>query len=209
MVSSKNFVLKLKGEYSSVDQISLKNERDLLTVLPSGKGLFSKNKLVIIENFPLKKNFVLPKTLDYDVLLWFSETINPPSWIEKTWHFKARENISSFRFADYIFYGQEKQALEVLKRLLMDNKEREMIIGTLVRQVRMISLFLNNEKSEISKSQYVQERVAEQAKNWSTKKVRAALVYLLKTDLWLKQGRLSQETLLTNLTLNLCRLVKT
>ncbi len=83
-----------------------------------------------------------------------------------------------------------------------------MVIGTLVRQVRLISLFLNGEKSEVSKSLYVQERVSEQARNWSTKKVRILLMYLLKTDLWIKQGKLSAEILLTNLTLNLCRLAK-
>ncbi len=206
IVSSKNFLLNLRKEYSGFDQISLKNVKNLDEALPSGKGLFSEKKLVVIENFPLKKEFQLPKNLDYDVVLWFAESVSAPSWVDKAWYFKQNQTQSSFKLADYIAYGQEKQALSLLNDLLKDPKEKEMIVGSLVRQLRLLALTISGELSEVSQSQFLQSKVKEQAKNWNLRKVRAGLIYLLKTDLWLKQGRLSVETLLTNLTIDLCRL---
>lgn len=205
-VSSKNFLLKLKNDYSSFDEISLKNVKNIRDVLPSGQGLFSDRKLVIIENFSLTKSPMLPKKLDYDVVLWFPETVTPPVWVDKVWFFKPQQTSSSFKLADYIAYGQEKQALQLLGELLRQPREREMIIGTLVRQLRLLALSLNGENSEVSKSQFLQDKIRDQARNWSFRKIRTALIYLLKTDLWLKQGKLSGEALFTNLTIDLCRL---
>lgn len=208
VVSSKNFLLNLKKDYSSVDQISFKNVKKIDEILPAGKGLFSDKKLVVIENFPLKKEAKLSSGLDYDVLLWFAASVTVPSWVDKTWFFRQNQNVSSFRLADLVAYGQEKQALLILKDLLKQPAEREMIIGSLVRQLRLLSLALADELLEVSKSQFLQNKISDQAKNWNFRKIKAGLVYLLKADLWLKQGRLSSETLLTNLTLDLCRLSK-
>ena len=47
-VASKNFLLKMKSDYSSVDQISFKNVKNVDEMLPSGKGLYSDKKIVII-----------------------------------------------------------------------------------------------------------------------------------------------------------------
>lgn len=206
IVSSKNFLLKFKESYSSVDTVSLKNAKNLNDVLPTGKGLFSEKKLVVLESFPLKKDLKLSKNLDYDVLLWFGDSITVPNWVDKNWYFKQNQSISSFKLVDYVFYGQEKQALEILRDLLRDTKEREMIVGSLVRQMRLLALAINGEVAEVSKSEFLREKIKNQAKNWNFRKIRAGLIYLLKTDLWLKQGKLSSETLLTNLTINLCRL---
>lgn len=208
VVSSKNFLLKMRTDYTSLDQISFKGVKNIDELLPTGKGLFSERKLVIIENFPLRKGFELAKNLDFDVVLWFPETVITPTWINKVWYFKQRETNSSFRLADAVAYGQERQALLVLKELLRDPREKEMIVGSLVRQMRLIALSLSGEGQEVSKSQFLQEKVQEQARSWNFRKIRSALVYLLKTDLWLKQGKLSVETLLTNLTIDLCRISK-
>ncbi len=207
-VSSKNFLLKMKNDYSGFDQVSFKNAKNVAELLPSGKGLFSEKKLVIIEKFPIRKDFELPKNLDFDVVLWFAESVTAPTWVDKVWYFKQRETNSSFRLADAVAYGQEKQALTVLKELLREPREKEMIIGSLVRQMRLMALSLSGERQEISRSQFLQDKVSEQTKNWNFRKLRSALVYLLKTDLWLKQGKLSAETLLTNLTIDLCRISK-
>ena len=208
IVSSKNFLLNLKKNYSGFDQVSLKNVKNIAEVLPSGKGLFSDKKLVVIENFPLRKDVQLPKKLDYDAVLWFAETIPVPTWVDKVWYFKQNQTLSSFKLADAVAYGQEKQALAILTDLLKDPKEKEMVVGSLVRQLRMLALCLSGQSEEVSKSQFLQGKIREQAKNWNFRKLRTALIYLLKTDLWLKQGKLSGETLLTNLTIDLCRLSK-
>lgn len=208
VVSSKNFLSKLSKDYTSIDSISLKNVNEIEKPLPSGKGLFSSKKLVIIENFPIRKDLKLSPELDFDVVLWFPNSVTVPKWVEKTWYFKQNQSISSFKLADCIAYGQEKQALSVLKELLKNPKETELIVGTLVRQIRLVLLYLKGESMEISSSQFVQDKVKEQARNWDHRKLKTALMYLLKTDLWLKQGKLSKETLLTNLTIDLCRLSK-
>src|SRR3989344_2678099 len=122
-VSSKNFLLKMKNDYSSLDQVSFKNVKNVNELLPSGKGLFSEKKLVIIENFPIRKGFEIPKNLDFDVVLWFAESVTAPTWVDKSWYFKQREVNSSFKLADAVAYGQEKQALLVLKELLLEPRE--------------------------------------------------------------------------------------
>ena len=207
-VSSRSFLLKLRQDYSSAETISLKNIKDPQTILPSGKGLFSEKKLIILENFSLSKTKEINGDYDYDLVLWFPETITPPSWINKAWHFKQTNSVSIFKFADSVVYGQEKQALLMLENLLLSSKEREMIIGTLVRTLKMIALSLSGEAETVSNSSFVQSKVREQAKEWDLKKVKIALLYLLKTDLWMKQGKLSSEDLLTKLTFDLCRLAR-
>lgn len=206
LVSSKNFLLKLKTNYTSIDNISLKNVKNLNQVLPSGNGLFSEKKLVILENFPLKKEIKLPQNLDYDTVLWFEESIDPPNWVNKIWYFKQNQANTSFKLIDYIAYGQEKQALMTLKEVLFYPKEREMIIGSLVRLMRLLVFSKNGELAKVTTSKFLQEKTVDQAKGWDLRKIRAGLMYLLKTDLWLKQGKLSPENLFTNLTINLCRL---
>ncbi|HSX58270.1 MAG TPA: hypothetical protein VLE47_03340 [Candidatus Saccharimonadales bacterium] len=205
VVSSKNFLLKLKADYQLIETISEKNEGKRQQLLRVGSNLFNDKKLVVLENFPIK-DLVLPEKLDYDLLLWYSSTVVPPTKADKVWFFKEKNSISSFKLADQIVYGQEKQALSTLGYLLETTKEEELIVGSLVRQLKLITLVLKGELSEVSQSSFLRDKTAEQAKNWSLGRIRQGALYLLKADLLMKTGRLSSKTVLANLTSDLCKL---
>ncbi len=207
VVSSKNFLLKLRENYSVVEVISEKESRKGDRKLPTGQTLFQDKKLVILENFDLK-NFKLPKTNDYDLVLWFDSVVSQIIKADKVWLFKEKNQVSSFKLADLVSYGREKQALETLNQLLRTKGEQELIIGSLVRQLKLITLVLKGETAEVSQSEYLKAKIVEQSRNWTLEKIRVGLLHLLKTDLLLKTGRASAETLLTNLTSTLARLAE-
>lgn len=205
-VSSRTFLSKLKEQYSEVKVIDCKKLDSKEVTLPQGT-MFASKELVVLENFPFKKIENLNSENSYDIAIWTDQEIAAPKWVDKVFAFKQKEQVSSFKFADSIASGQEKTALLALKNLLAENTPGELIIGSLVRQFRLILYSLEGERAKISSSTFLQQKVSEQAKSWTIRRVKSALLLILKTDLGIKGGKISVENAFTLLVFDLKRLL--
>ncbi len=206
-VSSRTYLLKLRSNYDSWESVEPKLLSKNPEVFLRAQNLFTAKHLVIIENYLPKEDEPLPALPSIDVVIWTDKLVSPPKWVDKNIPFKIAEQFSSFKLADAIGYGQEKQALILLEKLLAENTPAELIIGSLTRQLRLLSLALAGEWTQVSKSSFLQTKVAEQVKNWDRKKLRTASLLLLKADWDIKSGTLKAAETLTILIVKLTRLI--
>lgn len=206
-VSSRNFLLRLKEQYQTSNVINVKKLKGGLD-LPSEQFFGQKNLLVLENAIPKNAEQVVP-TISSDVVIWLTESLeNVPSWVEKNLHFQLTDSVSTFKLADLIFLGQEKQALSVLGNLTRNNTALEMIIGSLTRQIRLINLVIEGQEELVSKSSFVVKKSKDQAKLWSKRKLKQASMVILKADLSLKKGLLPKDLILTKMVMDLCGLAK-
>ncbi len=207
-VSQRSFLLNLRKDYPDQTVIDGKKQTADSIVLPEEVNLFGEKKLLIIESFSPKEKEPLKKIDQVDIAILTEELIIPPTWIDKSWAFKQAETLSNFKLADQVTTGQEKHALVTLRKLLLEKTPPELIVGSLVRQFRLISLALAGETTTISKSSFVQSKTKEQSRNWNLVKVKKALLLILKTDFEIKNGILDQESALVLLVSKICNLSK-
>ncbi len=207
IVSSRSFLLKLRKDYSDYTTIEVRRQKDKIEI-PKEASLFGEKRLVVIDNFIPKEDSPLEQSDLVDIVIVTTEVVSPPSWVDKSLVFKQVDQATTFKLADSVSYGQEKQALTILKKLLVDKISSELIIGALVRQFRLLSLVLSGEVTTISKSSFVQEKTKEQVKNWTFKKIKKALLLLMKTDWEIKTGQINADTALTLLIADLAGLGK-
>lgn len=206
LVSSRSYLLKMKQDYDEVVQVDLKGKSKWRP--PASSSLFSQKALIVLENFNSKSDLDTKAFEGFDVVVWVSEIIAKPRWVNKELIFKEADNWSVFKLVDNIFYGQEQSSLKILEKLLSVNTPVEIIIGTLSRQIRNLSLVLNNETEEASKSSFVQTKLKEQARGWTIKKLGAAAKLTLKADWAIKTGKADKVVTLTMLIVQLCSLSK-
>lgn len=202
-VSSRTFLSKLKSRYSSTKNLDGKNINPSLL---NQETLLADKELLVIENFSLPKDNPF-KEIPLDLVIWLDKETVVPKWVDKVFSFKEREQVNNFKLADAIGYGQEKVALQTLGKLLQKNTPPELIIGSIVRQLRLILLIFEDKKEKISTSSFVTQKITDQARNWNRRKLRSALLLTLKTDLEIKSGKLTAENALAILINHLCRLV--
>lgn len=196
-VSARSFLLNLRKNYAGHSTISGKRQTAFSLTIPREADLFGGKQLLIIENFVPKENETLPKVDNIDIVILTEEILSPPKWIDKSWVFKQPEVLSNFKLVDQVVNGQEKLALITLTKLLKQKTPPELIIGSLVRQFRLISLSLAGETEVVSRSSFVQQKTKEQARNWSLGKIRKALLLVLKSDFEIKNGIINSESVLT------------
>jgi len=206
-VSSRNFLLRLKKQYSfstTIDVKKLRGSIDLPTI-----QLFEEKSLLILENsLPKNADKILPR-ISCDVVIWLAESLKPlPNWVSKDLHFQLYEPSSSFKLADLVFSGQEKKAQIVLAELMQKNTPLEIILGGLISQLRSINLILEGETQMVSKSSFVLKKTKEISKFWTFKKLKKASRLILKADLMFKKGLLSEKLLFPGLVSELAQLAK-
>ena len=173
-------------------------------------------KIIVISNQAgVAKKIITPEQAkplkpqeDIDLAIWLEDLITPPSWIDKSVPFKQIDQNSTFKLADAIAFGSEKQALTILEKLLLENTASELIIGALTRQIKLLSLGYTNEWEKVSKSPFLISKIREQLYHWNRKKLKAATLLLLKADWDLKSGGLARTHSLTQLVSRLCQLAK-
>jgi len=204
-VSSRNFLTRLKEQYQSVTTIDLRKSRENFEI-PS-QELFEQKSLLVLENsLPKQAEQLLPR-VGVDVVVWLPDSLwAVPSWVDKNLIFNLADNNSTFKLSDLVFLGQEKQALLVLEKLLINSVAAELVVGALVRQLRLITLVLEGEAGQVSKSTFLQKKVSDQAKLWSLRKIKSAALLLLKADVSIKKGLLPTKVVLTRLVVDLCSL---
>lgn len=204
VVSSREFLLKLKSQYDKTSTIILKKTAKF-NELNFEKDLFSTKTLFVVENYTPKNEDKIVLEQGIDLIFWIDELVKIPSWVEKNWIFKLNGQATAFKLADYVSVGQERLALLQLEKLLQANTPPELIIGALVRQFRLMVLVLDDHLKEASQSEFLQSKLVEQSKKWNLRKIRNASFTLLKFDWGLKNSTYSKETL-SLLVLDLCEL---
>ena len=206
-VSSRNFLIKLKEGYEVAETVEAKAFAKKQTEFYN-TPLFGEKKILVIENFVQEEKVSLKVPLGLDVVLWSPVLVKVPTWVGKNLLFKGRED-STFKFADAVGFGQVRTALSSLERLLSENVPNELLIGSLSRQLRLLSLGLNGSWSSVSTSSFVQNKIREQLGNWNRTKLKKAALLLLKADWEIKTGKSSGGVVLTLTTLKICSLVST
>ncbi len=204
-VSSRSFLLRLKEQYQVTTVIDLKKTKGVFE-LPT-EQLFEQKHLIVLENsIPKDADNLIPQVTN-DLVIWLSDDLDTiPKWVGKNLSFKLTENVSTFKLADLVFSGQEKQALLVLKNLLQKNTPMELLIGSLVRQLRLINFALEDEVEKVSRNSFLQGKIKDQARKWSKRKVKSAGLRLLKADLSIKKGLLPANLVFSKLIIDLCEI---
>ncbi len=208
IVSARSFLLNFRKNYSGHTVISGKRQSASSLTIPRETNLFGEKQLLIIDNFVPKEKEALPKIDNVDIVILTEELIPPPSWVDKSWVFKQPQTLSNFKLVDQVMSVQEKQALGTIIKLLKQKTPPELIIGSLVRQFRFLSLSLTGETNVVSKSAFVQQKTKEQSRNWSLRKIKKALLLILKTDFEIKNGIASPELALVLLIDKLTQLAR-
>jgi DNA polymerase III delta subunit len=207
-VSSRAFLVNLAKDYPDRITIDASRQTGSKLILPKESSLFREKRLIVLENLTPNENEPVEKVSNLDVVIWTKEVVKPPTWIDKSWNFKQTDFLSGFRLSDLVVAGQKKSALLTLKKLLEQKTPSELIIGSLVRQMKLISFVLKSESDQISKSSFVIEKTKLQAKNWTIKKIKKSLLLILKTDWEIKSGIVNPESGLTILIDQICDLGK-
>lgn len=195
-VSARSFLLNFRKNYPEHLVISGKKESAGSLNFPQGTSLFSEKQLLIIDGFIPKEKEPLPRIENTDIIILTEEIIFPPKWVDKSWLFKQSETLSNFKLADQVVSGQEKLALTTLTKLLKQKTPFELIIGSLVRQFRLLGLSLTGESEAVSRSSFIQEKTKVQATKWSIGKIRKALLLILKADFEIKNGIANPDSVL-------------
>ena len=204
-VSSRLFLVKLKEKYEAVSTVVAKKGVKRVD-LPDTEYLLSSNQLLILENHLPSRKPTLPGNAD--LVIWMDTTVEVPDWIDKDFPFKQEVSVNVFKLTDAVFYGQKKIALQILVKALAQNLPEEIIIGSLTRSVRQLSMALEGKYEMISKSSFVQKKVKEQAENWDYRALRTAAKLLLKADWEIKTGKIPSAVSLTTVVNNLTELAK-
>lgn len=208
VVSSRTFLMKLKSGYQDHTIIDAKKSKNILSEISHETNIFGHRRLIILENYKPDEKVKIRQNKEIDIAIWNDDTTTPVSWVDKTVVFKEQPKANIFRYSDFVSYGQLRQAIDNLLILLDQKTQAEIIIGSLVRQMRLMSLVLDGESQEISKSSFVREKVKEQARNWTFPKIRKAVIEILKSDWEIKSGTISPKDSLVILTDKLCNLAK-
>jgi DNA polymerase III delta subunit len=209
IVSSRAFLLKLKSQYDSFETIDSKDFEKEQKLLLESQNLFEQKRLLVIENFLPTADKRFQPYEGLDIVIWVDDLVaKPPSWINKAIPFKLIDQVSNFKLADAIGYGQEKQALIVLEKLLLTNTPSELITGALTRQLRLLALGLRNEWDKVSTSPFLQDKIREQVQFWNKQKLKKAALQVLKADWDIKTGNLEKTKSLTLLVVRLCELAR-
>lgn len=209
VVSSQSFLANLKKSYPDIIVLSGKKKTAEDLNLPKEANLFGHKKLLIVEDFVPKEKEPIEEIESADIILVNQEILVPPKWVSKSWLFKQAETLSNFKLVDQVVSGQKRQAQSTLAKLLKQKTPPELIIGSLVRQLRLLSLASVGEIESVSKSEFVQKKTKELAQNWNLTKIKKALILILKTDFEIKSGLINQNITLINLVENLTNLAKT
>lgn len=167
--------------------------------------MFGEKLLVIVENYLPKEDNLDSLPAEVDIVFCKTGGVEKiPNWVDKHLNFKLPNQVNAFRLSDCVGYRQEKLSLTLLEKLFQENIPSEIIIGSLVREFRLISLVLAGELEKVSTSPFLQRKIREQANYWDKKKVKKAILRILKVDWGIKTGQSESQSSLTLLISSLC-----
>ena len=191
-VDSRRFLSKLKSNYQNIESISGKHlaGEDLKRTLPKfSHSLFGDKSALLIEGFKGEWQ-IIPKKLPegLDIILWAEDKIDLGNVKVKNFLFHAVTKANGFKLADAILFKREKEALMLAAELISTKEPNEKIIGALRRGFYLVYCAKEDTLTGTQLATFAQKKFKDQSKLWSKTALKKALIYLLWSDVALKEG---------------------
>ena len=201
IVDSRRYLLRIKSNYENTLLVKGKNLKEaafkkILNELP--KPLFGKKAAIEVEGFNGDWS-IFPEVLhrDLDFILWTDSKIEKVKSEVKSQLFNKRSSANTFKLADAILYKNEREAQLTALELLNIKEPIEKILGALNRSFYLLYQEKIRSLEGENISAFVKNKLKEQAKYWGKSEIKKAVLYLLKTDLSIKEGVKTQLALQT------------
>ncbi|OGY26617.1 MAG: hypothetical protein A2Z24_02240 [Candidatus Woykebacteria bacterium RBG_16_44_10] len=193
-VDSRRFLIRLKGSYQDIQTISGKGlSKEVLEekLKIASHHLFGGKSSFLIEHFSGDWN-ILPKKLpeETDIILWSGGKVEIGKTLVKSFLFDQRKKATTFRLVDAILFKDEKESQSLALELISAKEPIEKIIGAVLRG--LLLAFCAKDKDDLREtplSSFVQQKIKEQAKNWTRVALKKAILELLRADVALKESR--------------------
>ena len=191
-VDSRRFLVRLKSNYQNIESISGKHlaGEDLKRTLPKfSHSLFGDKSALLIEGFKGEWQ-IIPKKLPegLDIILWAEDKIDLGNVKVKNFLFHAVTKANGFKLADAILFKREKEALMLAAELISTKEPNEKIIGALRRGFYLVYCAKEDTLTGTQLATFAQKKFKDQSKLWSKTALKKALIYLLWSDVALKEG---------------------
>lgn len=186
ITSSRNLLAKIRNNASQVLVLDARSEKKTDLKQKLSQTSFLSDNLVILDWFEEK---TLPRELkvEKELVVWTAQTLVDTSFAGKVSFFPVK-SVSIFKLTDAFGFRKVSLTQEYLDRVLFEKEPPEVVVSLLLRQIKLISFALSGDKQKISKSNFVQEKIADQSRLWSEKTLRRAIRALLEADLAVKSG---------------------
>ena len=191
-VDSRRFLSKLKSNYQNIESISGKHliGDELKRTLPKfSHSLFGYKSALLIEVFKGEWQ-IIPKKLPegLDIILWAEDKVELGKVEVKNFLFHRITKATVFKLADAILFKREKEALMLAAELISTKEPNEKIIGALRRGFYLVYCAKEDTLTGTQLATFAQKKFKDQSKLWSKTALKKALIYLLWSDVALKEG---------------------
>jgi hypothetical protein len=200
-VDSRRYLVRLKSNYDNIETISGKRLSvfELKKILQQiSHHLFSTKTAIVIEQFVGDWQVFPEKTPQgVDIILWTDKKISVGKTRVKSFLFDRVKRPTAFKLADAVLFRREREALTIASQLLSFKEPPEKIIGALSRGLYLVYIAKSNSLLGTRLPDFAKEKILDQAKLWRKTTLKRALLYLLKSDLAIKEGARSQQVFAT------------
>ena len=191
-VDSRRFLVRLKSNYQNIESTSGKHLTgdELKRSLPKlSHSLFGDKSAFLIEGFKGEWQ-ILPNKLpeNLDIILWAENKVELGKVKVNNFLFHAVTKATVFKLADAILFKREKEALMLAAELISTKEPNEKIIGALGRGFYLVYCAKEGALTGTQLATFAQKKIKDQSKLWSKIALKKALIYLLWSDVALKEG---------------------
>ncbi|MEX0622133.1 MAG: hypothetical protein WD187_04080 [Candidatus Woykebacteria bacterium] len=192
VVESRRFLVRLKTNYQNIEALSGKTitNKALEKILKEFSfHLFGGKSALLIEHFSGDWTQI-PKNIsrDLDLILWSDKKIDTRGLTGKAYLFSKPLKATTFNLSDAILYKNEKEAQNLTSELLSSKEPVEKIIGALTHSLFLVYCAKKESLSGANLPEFVKDKLIGQAKLWNKLSLRRAMIYLLSTDVSIKEG---------------------
>ncbi len=200
-VDSRRYLIRLKSSYENVEAVSGRNlgKAELEKAFQQASHhLYATKAAFLIEYFSGEWG-IFPKKLPsgVDIILWADKKIDLGMVQVKNLSFDRVKKPTAFKLSDAILFRKEREALTIAAQLLAIKEPPEKIIGAIGRGLYLVYAAKSGSLQTAQLPKFAKEKILDQAGLWSKLALKKALIYLLRSDLSLKEGAKSPQVFTT------------
>lgn len=200
-VDSRRYLIRLKSGYENVESISGKNlgKTELKRILQQASHhLYATKTAFLIEYFSGEWD-IFPKNLPdgVDIILWADKKIDLGTIRVKNFPFDQVKKPTAFKLSDAVLFKKEREALTIASQLLAVREPPEKIIGAIGRGMYLVYAAKSDSLQTAQLPKFAKEKILDQAGLWSKAALKKALIYLLRSDLSIKEGAKAPQVFTT------------
>lgn len=196
---SSSFLHSLIGQHAGwrVLRHDLKTEEVDLINLFLTDTLFSENKLIVLENFFKSKMKIdlknLPRNQAFKIVIFENEQLSQTRLATlptgtKVFLFKPEPVI--FQFFDQLYPGNQQTVFQLFAKI-KDKFDSFLFFTMFIRHLRHLLIFSNNYQAKSNLQDWQVKKYKKLAAKFSQAKLRAAYRALLKIDIKIKTGEIT------------------